>query len=350
MTADYFQDVFMPNREPVYTKEIAFLLRARKMRHHHRTMRGTGVVVLTAGLVAASACFASPVSQAFPLPTSPLTDKQSANQTDVVPDERVGWVKNPLITQIRFRDGKLGSNYVEIHYYLSYINSSDRDFKWTDGPAPNVPRIQLYSEGKRIDPAPPPKDDGIMTIRPAPRDEEREANPRVLKAKSQWISDIPSEFVIVNTQFLPGNHVYEIVYWHPKHDWAEIRKAQERPDSQGRGRMRYSITDNAPSNRLYFRVYKPTDEEAREGRHIEFLGEVDASTQVPALPYARPGDYATKTGYWAATGKSIERLGGYYEVFVKEGDSLPNLPGDRGVDPFSFQWKYVGEQSAAAGK
>ncbi|RQV78331.1 hypothetical protein DF019_35675, partial [Burkholderia cenocepacia] len=95
---------------------------------------------------------------------------------------------------------------------------------------------------------------------------------------------------------------------------------------------------------------KPTDEEAREGRHIEFLGEVDARTQVPALPYARPGDYAPKTGYWAATGKSIERLGGYYEVFVKEGDSLPNLPGDRGVDPFSFQWKYVGEQSATAGK
>jgi hypothetical protein len=112
--------------------------------------------------------------------------------------------------------------------------------------------------------------------------------------------------------------------------------------------MMYPITDNAPSNRLYFKVYKPNDDEARQGRHIEFLGEVDARTQIPAFPYARPGDFASKAGYWAATGKSIDRLGGYHEVFVKEGDSMPNLPGDKGVDPFSFQWKYVGEHGQAS--
>jgi hypothetical protein len=96
---------------------------------------------------------------------------------------------------------------------------------------------------------------------------------------------------------------------------------------------------------LYFKVYKPTDEEAARGRKIEFLGEVDARTQVPPFPRARPGDFAPRTGYWYAVGQTIELIGGYHEVFVKEGDSMPNLPGDIGVDPFSFEWKYAGEQS-----
>ncbi|KER72446.1 hypothetical protein HR51_07415 [Burkholderia cepacia] len=111
--------------------------------------------------------------------------------------------------------------------------------------------------------------------------------------------------------------------------------------------MMYPITDNAPSNRLYFKVYKPTEEEAKQGRHIEFLGEVDAKTQGPQFPFVRPGDFAPRTGYWQAVGKSIDALGGYHETFVKEGDSMPNLPGKVGVDPFGFQWKFVGEQSAA---
>ncbi len=35
--------------------------------------------------------------------------------------------------------------------------------------------------------------------------------------------------------------------------------------------MRYPLTDNAPPNQLYFKVYKLTDKEAARGRKIEFL-------------------------------------------------------------------------------
>ncbi|HEX7934336.1 MAG TPA: hypothetical protein VF573_14840, partial [Paraburkholderia sp.] len=178
-----------------------------------------------------------------------------------------------------------------------------------------------------------------------PRDDEIRANASVVHANETWTTAGPAEFVILNTQFLPGTHIYEMVYWQTQLDWIDVREVLDRTDSQGKNRMMYPITDNAPSNRLYFKVYQPTDAEARQGRHIEFLGEVDARTQIPAMPYARPGDFASRTGYWSATGASIERLGGYHEVFVKEGDSMPNLPGDQGVDPFSFQWKFVGEQS-----
>lgn len=52
----------------------------------------------------------------------------------------------------------------------------------------------------------------------------------------------------------------------------------------------------------------------------------------------------------AGSGETIDKIGGYHEVFVKEGNSMPNLPGKVGVDPFSFRWKYVGEQSMASGR
>ncbi len=275
-----------------------------------------------------------------------MTDKQSANQTGIVPDERVSWVKNPLVTQIRFHDAIVRPSSIKVRYYLAYINPSDKDVKWTAKPTPDGPKMRLYSEGKQILPA-PRIESGIEAYKAAPRDEEIKANASVVKARDKWATDGLAEFVIMNSQFLTGTHIYEIVYWHSQLDWIDVREVLDRTDSQGKGRMMYPITDNAPSNRLYFKVYKPTDDEARQGRHIEFLGEVDARTQVPVLPYARPGDFAPKTGYWSATGKSIERLGGYHEVFVKEGDSMPNLPGDEGVDPFSFQWKYVGEHSQA---
>lgn len=278
-----------------------------------------------------------------------MADRQSANQTGVVPDERVSWVKNPLITQIRFDRATIGRDYIEVRYFLSYINPSDRDVKWTAMPTPNGPDMRLYSDRKEIVPA-PVNASGIEPYKAAPRDDEIMANARLLRAKSQWTTDGADEFVIMNTQFLPGTHIYEMVYWQTQLDWIDVREVLQRTDARGKSHMMYPITDNAPSNRLYFKVYKPTDDEVRQGRHIEFLGEVDARTQIVAMPYTRPGDFAPKTGYWSATGASIERLGGYHEVFVKEGDSMPNLPGDQGVDPFSFQWKYMGERSQAGNR
>jgi hypothetical protein len=273
-----------------------------------------------------------------------MIDKQSANQTGIVPDERVSWVKNPLVTQIRFHDAIVRTDSVKMRYILSYFNPTDKDVKWTGMPTPDGSAMRLFSEGKEILEASSKKSD-IEPYKAAPRDEDIKLYAYLLKPKDTWMTDGPDDFVILNSQFLPGTHIYEVVYWHTQLDWIDVREVLDRTDSQGKGRMMYPITDNAPSNRLYFKVYKPTEDEARQGRHVEFLGEVDARTQIPAFPYARPGDFASKTGYWSATGKSIERLGGYHEVFVREGDSMPNLPGDKGVDPFSFQWKYVGEHS-----
>jgi hypothetical protein len=276
--------------------------------------------------------------------TDNQTPNQSANQTGMVPDERVSWVKNPLITQIKFSKAIVDPDYVEIRYYLSYSNPSDKDIKTTGMPTPKAAEMRMYSENNEIFPA-PVRNSGIRTSVAAPRDDEIKGYTYIMKAKEKWTADVAGEFVVLNGQFLPGTHVYEIVYWQTHLDWIDVRAVLEGTDSKGKGKMLYPITDNAPSNRLYFKVYAPTADEAKKGRHVEFLGEVDASTQRPAFPYARPGDYAPATGYWSATGDRIKRLGGYHEVFVKEGDSLPNLPGDRGVDPFSFQWKYVGEQS-----
>ena len=270
----------------------------------------------------------------------------SGNMTGIVPDERIGWIKNPMVTKIKFDRAICGSDYIEIKYFLSYINPSDKDVKWTSMPMPAERGIRLYQSGKEISPEPSRQSDVVPYVA-APRDQQIKANSSILKAHDVYTTDGPAEFVVMNSQFLPGTHIYEIVYWHSQLDWIDVREYLERTDSQGKGRMMYPITDNAPSNRLYFKVYKPTEEEAKQGRHIEFLGEVDAKTQGPQFPFARPGDFAPRTGYWQAVGKSIDAIGGYHETFVKEGGSMPNLPGKVGVDPFGFQWKFVGEQSAA---
>jgi hypothetical protein len=318
------------------------------------TMTGVRYAISLGSIVVLLACAPSKtwlVTSPTPRTTdSSMTDNQtpnqSANQTGIVPDERVSWVKNPLVTQIKFHDAIVRTSSVKLRFFLSYTNPTDKDVKWTGMPTPDGPATRLYLEGKEVLPSRPTKSN-ITPYVAAPRDEEIKLYANVVKAKETWTSDGPGEFVIMNTQFLSGTHVYEIVYWHSQLDWIDVRAVLEGTDSKGKGKMLYPITDNAPSNRLYFKVYAPTADEAKKGRHVEFLGEVDASTQRPAFPYARPGDYAPATGYWSAAGDGINRLGGYHEVFVKEGDSLPNLPGDRGVDPFSFQWKYVGEQSQA---
>ena len=267
----------------------------------------------------------------------------------VVPRDRVIWIKNSLVTIIGIRDVKLRSDSIKLRFFLSYINPSDRDIKWTGMPMPEGPEMRLYVEGKEI-PGASKKLSDVMPYMAAPRDDEIKANSSVLRARDKWTSDGPVEFVIPNSQLVPGTHIYEIVYWHSQLDWIDVREYLERTDSQGKGRMMYPITDNAPSNRLYFKIYKPTEEEAKQGRHIEFLGEVDAKTQGPQFPFARPGDFAPRTGYWQAVGKSIDAIGGYHETFVKEGDSMPNLSGKVGVDPFSFQWKFIGDQSAVSAR
>ncbi|WP_250472846.1 hypothetical protein [Caballeronia sp. GAFFF1] len=163
----------------------------------------------------------------------------------------------------------------------------------------------------------------------------------VIRAKQRFDASDLSELVISSSRLRTGTHIYELVYWQSQLDWLDVRDVLAKTDGQGPGRMMYPITDNAPSNRLYFKVYKPTDKEVARGQEVRFLGEVDARVEGPAFPYARPGDFSPRTGYWEAVGKSIEAIGGHHEIFVKEGDSMPSLPGDVGVDPFSFRWKYV---------
>ncbi|MBZ5796130.1 hypothetical protein K8353_39050 [Burkholderia contaminans] len=278
-----------------------------------------------------------------------MEDGVSGNKTRIVLDGRVAWIKNPLITRIKYYDAIVRDDSVKIRFDFSYINKSNEDVKWTAMPTPDGRAVRMYSNGQEILPAPPRQSDVVPYVA-APLDEEIKANSSVVKARGIYTTDGPAEFVVLNSQFLPGTHVYEIVYWHSQLNWIDVREYLERTDSQGKGRMMYPITDNAPSNRLYFKIYKPTEEEARQGRHIEFLGEVDAKTQGPQFPFARPGDFAPRTGYWQAVGKSIDAIGGYHETFVKEGDSMLNLPGKVGVDPFGFQWKFVGEQPATTSR
>ncbi|GJH10608.1 hypothetical protein CBA19CS11_17240 [Caballeronia novacaledonica] len=266
----------------------------------------------------------------------------SANQTGI-PDRRINWMKNSLITRIGFVDARLREDSLKVRYALSFENPTNIEVRWTGSPTPNEEPIRFFCDEKRIDPL-ASRTPGIKGSQVPPRDDETLRYRHVVEANSIWKGDIPGDFAIDYSQLLPGTHIYEMVYWQNQLDWIDVREILRRTDAQGPGRMMYPLTDNAPSNRLYFKVYKPTDEEAARGRKIEFLGEVDARTQVLALPYARPGDFAPKTGYWQAVGETIDIIGGDHEAFVKEGDSMPNLPGKIGVDPFSFRWKYVGEQ------
>ncbi|WP_143811113.1 hypothetical protein [Paraburkholderia piptadeniae] len=279
------------------------------------------------------------------------TQPASGNTADRIgiPDTRINWTKNPLVIEIRLVDGVVRSDSLKIRFNLSFINPTDKDVKATGKPTPDAEPVRLYSGGNEIDYS-SPRDDGVLAIKAPPRDDEIRRYRYVIPAKQRSDSRIPDYFAIDNGQLLTGTHIYEMVYWQSQFDWIDVREVLARTDAQGKGRMVYPITDNAPSNRLYFKVYKPTDEEAAKGHKIEFLGEVDARTQVPPFPRARPGDFSPRTGYWYAVGQTIDLIGGYHEVFVKEGDSMPNLPGNVGVDPFSFEWKYAGEHPRASGQ
>ncbi|CAD6514349.1 hypothetical protein ACFQ3P_04480 [Paraburkholderia sabiae] len=281
-----------------------------------------------------------------------MTATQPASGTTAdrigIPDTRINWTKNPLVTQIKFVDGAVREDSLKVRFGKSVTNPTDKDVNATGMPTPSSNPVQLYCEGKQIDPW-PPTDDGVAAIKAPPRDDEIRKYRYVISARERYDGGT-DYFVIRNSQLLPGTHIYEMVYWQSQLDWIDVREVLARTDAQGKGRMVYPITDNAPSNRLYFKVYKPTEEEAAKGHRIEFLGEVDARTQAPSFPRARPGDFSPRTGYWSAVGQTIDLIGGYHEVLVKEGDSMPNLPGKVGVDPFSFEWKYAGEHSRASGQ
>ncbi|HEX7935536.1 MAG TPA: hypothetical protein VF573_21010, partial [Paraburkholderia sp.] len=177
------------------------------MNHSQLTKNVIRAAVIGTGIAALLACSSHPVQQATQSSNQTtggsMTVGQSANQTGVVPDERVSWVKNPLITQIRFHRAVMGRDYIEIRYFLSYINPSDRDVKWTAMPTPDGPHTRLYLNGKRILPAPVNTSD-IEPYKAAPRDDEIRANASVVHANETWTTAGPAEFVILNTQFLPG--------------------------------------------------------------------------------------------------------------------------------------------------
>lgn len=208
-------------------------------------------------------------------------------------------------------------------------------------PNPDGPTIRIYSDGNEVFHPP------VVGIRPqvskAPP-HEAEILAATQLVKSGWSHESAMTLNLGAYQLLKGTHIYEIVYWQTQLNWLDVRDRIRTTDAQGKGKLRYPITDNPPSNRLYFKVYEPTEEEARDGKTRKFLGEVDAKTQVPQFPIARPGDFAHKTGFWRAEGTAIDLIGGTLEVFVKEGDSMPNLPGDAGVDPFGFQWRFQREK------
>ncbi|WP_143811114.1 hypothetical protein [Paraburkholderia piptadeniae] len=227
------------------------------------------------------------------------TQTASGNTADRIgiPDSRINWIKNPLITRITLVDGAVREDSTKIRYKLEFVNPTNSDVKATGNPTPEGPFERLYSDGKEIQPGRPQEDNSVMAIKAAPRDDELMKYRYVIHPKQQIDGGLPAEFVIVNSQLLTGTHIYEMVYWQSQLDWIDVREVLARTDAQGKGRMVYPITDNAPSNRLYFKVYRPTDAEAAKGYKIKFLGEVDARTQVPPFPRARPGDFSPRTGY-----------------------------------------------------
>jgi len=255
-----------------------------------------------------------------------------------VPSSRIHWVKSPIVTQIKVKSIDDTSPFLPIAFTFVEMNRGNGETQVTGMPTPDHHVFRVYSEGKEIPQMRPTKGQPKGYTAPP---SDKEIISQTQKVKSGWTYSSIRKIALGGFQLFHGTHVYEVVYWQSHLNWIDVRNFIDKTDSQGR--LGYPITDNAPSNRLYFKVYMPTEEEAREGKSMKFLGEVDAKTQIPQFPITRPGDFAHKTGYWRAEGGGIEALGGEHVVFVKEGESMPNLPGDVGFDPFAFQWRFLRE-------
>ncbi len=266
------------------------------------------------------------------------SSEQSANLTSI-PNQRLNWVKSPLVTQIKFHSVDETQPLIEIYYTETASNPSQQSIQITSMPTPDG-GLRVRSEGKDIYPI-PPKPSLVMGRSVAPPTEQLiKANTDVVEAGWSGGGVGRNSFLIGGLQLLPGTHIYEVTYWQTQLNWLDVKKIINETDAKGKGELRYPMTDNAPSNRLYFKVYMPTEAEAKQGKKLKFLGEVDAKTQVPQFPFARPGDFAHKTGYWRPVGAGLPSSP---EVLIKEGESMPNFPGDQGVDPFSFKWEFVRE-------
>ena len=272
-------------------------------------------------------------------PNTPSSDA-TANLTDI-PTERIMWVKHPLVTQIKFAFVNKSEPLIEIYYTQKSFNPSDKPIQVTAMPMPNGERIRIRSEGKDIHRIPAPESPVKRVVAP-PSEATIRNSTDMMDAGWSGGGVGRISFTLGYYQLLPGTHIYEVTKWQTQLNWLDVKKILSETLDKGKGQYRYPMTDNAPSNRLYFKVYVPTEAEAKQGKKMKFLGEVDAKTQVPQFPFARPGDFAHKTGYWRPVGSNLPSAP---EVFVKEGDSMPNFPGEVGVDPFSFKWQFVREGS-----
>ncbi|MFP3555105.1 hypothetical protein SB861_30995 [Paraburkholderia sp. SIMBA_049] len=153
----------------------------------------------------------------------------SANQTGI-PDNRINWVKSPLVTRIEFADGRSRERSLKIRFKMAMTNPTDKEVRATGMPTPDGSLVRLYCEGNEINPW-PGEDDGVVAIKASPRDDEIMKYRYVIHPKQRTDSWIPDEFYIDNGQLLTGTHVYEMVYWQSQLDWIDVREVLDRTDA-----------------------------------------------------------------------------------------------------------------------
>jgi hypothetical protein len=273
----------------------------------------------------------------------PSSESESLmSKTIGMPASRIHWVKSPIVTQLKLRwPIDVNDPEILVDFLTTVRNAGKQPVQITGAPMPDIPKLRVFCEGREVLRLPPKEGSEPLVSMAPPSDNEIKRQTDLVPPG--FVGTGGGAIALGTLQLLPGTHIYEVVYWQSELNWIDVREVMEKTDAQGKGKLRYPMTDSAPSNRLYFKIYMPTEEEAREGKTIKFLGEVDAKTQIPQFPLARPGDFAHKTGYWRAEGGGVEALGEHI-VFVEEGESMPNLPGDVGFDPFAFQWRFLREK------